>query len=176
MFCYGNCFNGCPVEITGDCVVYTGPTLGGTITVVSGDTLNEIIERLDNLIVDHTPFIANSTDSIIGVAGGIYGHSPTYYVRLDPDSNNMITLSSLGLKVLFTDGGDGKIQTDADHPREYLEDLLGPTTNQGITVTPTKINGKIKPVPSINFSVLIEEIGEDEAFCDMIRECHDTTL
>lgn len=167
------CFDGCPIIFDTDCVQYTGIDLPN-IDTATGDYLTEILQKLNLLDFGETPFSANSTNSIYAVGGGVLGHSPKYYLRLNPSANNAASITTNGLFIPANTGGDGKVKVNAADTRDYLENQLG-IADDGLvllTVTPTKASGKIQFVPSIDFTVLMDKINEyKELFCSIISDC-----
>lgn len=166
-----NCPNGV-VDTT--CVQYTGDDLDN-LDVEAGDYLNDILEKLNDVVFSQTNFIANSTDSIIGVTGGTAGHSPVFTVRIDPDENNVLTVTSLGLMVDASDTGDGKVKVDSTDEKDYLKNQFSPGSdlNSIVTITPTTINGVIYMTPTISIVNLIAYIKENysELLCSIVNEC-----
>lgn len=163
----------CPYGVVdAGCVQYTGDDLEN-FDINSGDYLDDILQKLDNFIFAETEFDANSTDSIIGTTGGTNGHSPLYDVRIDPDDDNALTVSALGLMVNTNDFGDGKVKVDSSDIKDYLEDQLLPGTDGIVTITPTTIGGVIYMIPSIDISALLDyiKIHYTTKLCEMVQEC-----
>jgi len=166
-----NCPNGI-VDTT--CVIYTGDNLEN-LDVETGEYLDEILQKLNDVVYSQTNFIANSTDSIIGTTGGIAGHSPVFTVRIDPDDENVITVSSAGLMVDSALTGDGKVKVDSEDEKDYLKNQFtaGTDINNIVTITPVAAGGVIYMTPSINIVNLLLYIQENysELLCSIANAC-----
>lgn len=164
-----DCPNG---VVDAGCVQYTGDDLVN-FDINSGDFLDDILAKLDQFLFSETPFTANSTNSIVATAGGTNGHSPQYNVRIDPDGDNALTVSALGLMVDTNSFGDGKVKVDAADPKDYLEDQLDQGTDGIITITPTTIGGVIYMVPSIDIAALLGyiKIHHTDLLCEIVQQC-----
>lgn len=168
------CFDGCPFILNTLCLEYTGEDLDNYLNIESGATGEEIIQALDNLSeIDQTTFITNASNSIYAVPGGTLGHSPTYHIRINPSSLNLITVSSNGIMITQGTGGDGKVKVDEDDDKDYLEDQFGEESDGIVTITPTTVSGKVRFVPSIDTEALLLEIQENhiDLFCSIITDC-----
>lgn len=169
------CFDGCPFILDATCVQYTGPDLDNLFNIDSPATLEEILQAIDNITFNETLFSANSNNSIYAVAGGVQGHSPTYNVRLNPQNSNLLVTSTQGLSASLSLGGDGKVKVDSDDDKDYLEDQFGIADDDIVimTVTPTKVLGRIQFVPSLDIPGFISEIRDNyhDEFCDIIDDC-----
>jgi len=156
------------------CVIYTGDNLEN-LDVETGEYLDEILQKLNDVVYSQTNFIANSTDSIIGTTGGIAGHSPVFTVRIDPDDENVITVSSAGLMVDSALTGDGKVKVDSEDEKDYLKNQFtaGTDINNIVTITPVAAGGVIYMTPSINIVNLLLYIQENysELLCSIANAC-----
>lgn len=169
------CFDGCPIIFDASCAEYTGETLPN-IDVAPYDTVEEVLIKLNDLLdFARTPFIANSTNTVSVLGGGVEGHSPKYSVRLNPSTLNAISSSSSGIKVVSTSGGDGKVKVNDSDIRDYLETKFAQTDDDIVimTVTPVKVSEKIQFVPSISIETLLGEIKTQHSiqFCEIISDC-----
>lgn len=166
-----DCPNG---VVDAGCVQYTGDDLEN-IDVTSGMYLDDILALLDEFVFAETDFEANSSDSIVGTTGGTNGHSPSYSVRIDPDDDNIITVSGLGIMANSDLVGDGKVKVNAADDKDYLEEQVegGTDANNIITLTATSIGGVIYMVPSINIINLLNYINitNHELLCTIVSTC-----
>ena len=169
-----SCDEGCPIEnFDACCVQYKGETLPNT-PINTGDTLCEILEKLDAVTFTETTFSANSTDSIVGTPNGIKGHSPFYHARLNP-IDNAITVDSNGLKVSLSQILQGKVKVNSGDTLDYLENQLSCGSQQDglgneiVKVCPQSIGGVIYLVPTINKTNLLNWIKDE--LCSVVSEC-----
>lgn len=164
-----DCPNG---RVDAMCVQYTGADLDN-LGVTSGEYLNTILQKINDSVFTQTNFVANTTDTIRGITGGTLGHSPMFEVRIDPDEDNAIEVTSLGLFVSPDNMGDGKVKVDASDPKDYLKNQLSPGTDGIVTITPTVIAGVVYMVPSIDIPALLQYIKENhkELLCQIAAEC-----
>lgn len=164
------CDDGCPIDLDSCCVFYNGVPLDN-INVETGDTLCEILSKLNTVNLAETVFSANTTDSIIGVPNGIYGHSPFYHVKINPDNRQAITVGNQGLFVDKTQFEHGKVKVDSNDALDYLENQLfpGTDTNDIFTVTPLSVGGKIYLIPSVDKDALLAWL--QTGICNIVRQC-----
>jgi hypothetical protein len=165
----------CPYgEIDALCVQYNGEDLTN-INVETGDYLHYILEELNNFVFTETIFTPNSTDSIVATSGGTKGHSPFFSVRIDPDTDNAITVSGSGLFVDESLVGDGKVKVDLADPKDYLEDQMAGATdaNNIVTITVTNVAGVLYMVPSVDVTALISyiETHHYDWLCEIASSC-----
>jgi hypothetical protein len=166
-----SCEEGCIIEnFDACCVQYKGETLPN-IPIETGDTLCEILEKLDEYSFSETTFLANTTNTIVAAPNGVKGHSPFYHVKLDPVSN-AITSGPSGIKVPIP---DGKIKTTITDSLDFLGtkllcgSQLDEAGNTIVSVCPTIVNNKIYLVPNINKLNLLNWIKED--LCNVVSDC-----
>lgn len=170
------CYTGCPFILDAKCVEYNGPDLNNLFNISTGATLEEILQAIDLLSFSETPFVANSTNTVYAVGGGYHGHSPSYGVRINGIAPvNLLTVSQDGLFVDTAVGGDGKVKVDSGDPKDYLEDQFA-VADDGVvimTVTPTKVSGKMRFVPGFDVEALLSKIKVDyeDEFCEIIHDC-----
>jgi len=166
------CYEGCLHEFDSQCIEYTGEPLGN-LEVDSGDILEEILVKLNELAPSQLTFIASSNNTIAALGGGVLGHSPAYAVRINPSSNNLISVSTEGLFVPPGQGGDGKSKVDEDDDKDYLESQFSGDSDGILTVTPIVESGKIKFMPTFDVEMLlniVEALYQTE-FCEAIEGC-----
>jgi hypothetical protein len=166
-----SCEEGCIIEnFDACCVQYKGEPLEN-LNIDTNDTLCEALVKLNELSFSETLFSANSTNSIIGAPNGLFGHSPFYHVRLNPNINQAITVSSQGLFVDKSQFLEGKVKVNASDTLDYLQNQLFPGSdgNNIITITPTVIGGGIYLVPSLNKANLLNWIKDD--LCNLVSDC-----
>jgi hypothetical protein len=169
------CFNGCNIEWKAVCVQYNGTNLTNLGINTQDDLKTALEEMNDTIDITRTPFVATSTNSIIAISGGTIGHSPKYYVRINPSDTNILSVTDNGLYIDQNGSSDGKVKVDESDDKDYLEDQFGEVSDDDniITVTPEKVSGAIKFTPSISVDNLISVIESDyqDEFCSIISDC-----
>lgn len=135
---------------------------------IASDSGNVLIKKPGGLYAPETIFSPIQGVGIGITAGGAYGHTPKFDIVIDPTSNAGLTVGNDGLKLTLPAPyvPDYKVKVDVGDTPDYLENQIEVGTDPlgVVTLTITKVGGKLRITPTINVSAFCTQVS-DECGC-----------
>jgi hypothetical protein len=169
----------CNEEIDAKCVKYhsddcNAPSNLQNIGADSCDNLEEILEKIDDLIGNSANISITATDTatIDITANGPANHNIKADVIISPDAGNITVAHANGIFTPNTN--NGKVKVDADDAPAYLETQILGDSNDCVSISVQKRDGILYIKPTINFDCFLQKLQTDhyDTFCDLIQGCN----